>query len=123
MSSATFLEAVKARRTYYALSKELSVSTDRVQEIVKESLREVPSSFNSQSNRVVVLFGAEHEKFWDLVSETLKAIVPADSWEATAGRLAGFKAGAGSVRFLFIYFPFSFPFHPFILLSFLSSDV
>lgn len=99
MSSAAFLEAVKARRTYYALNKDLTVSTDRVQEVVKESLREVPSSFNSQSNRVVVLFGAEHDKFWDLTTETLKAIVPADSWEATAGRMAGFKAGAGTVLF------------------------
>ncbi|EPE09700.1 nitroreductase family protein [Ophiostoma piceae UAMH 11346] len=99
MSSAAFLEAVKGRRSHYALSKDLSISSDRVQDIVKEALREVPSSFNSQSNRVVVLFGAEHDKFWDLVSETLKAIVPADSWEATAGRLAGFKAGAGSVLF------------------------
>lgn len=102
MSSATtnaFLDLVKARRTNYALSKDLPVSKERVQEIVKHAVLHVPSSFNSQPVRVAVLFGAEHDKFWGLVEETLKAIVPADAWSATEQRLNGFKAGAGSVLF------------------------
>ncbi|OTB18878.1 hypothetical protein K445DRAFT_314726 [Daldinia sp. EC12] len=95
----TFLDHIKNRRTYYALTKELPISKERIQEIVKQSIYEVPSSFNSQSNRVVVLFGAEHEKLWDLTTEILKTIVPADAWEHTAQRMNGFKAGAGTVLF------------------------
>ncbi|KAK0635705.1 putative nitroreductase family protein [Bombardia bombarda] len=95
----TLLELVKNRRTYYPLSKELPISNERVQEIVKTALQHVPSSFNSQSNRVVVLFGAEHEKLWDFTTEVLKTIVPAESWESTGGRMAMFKAAAGSVLF------------------------
>ncbi|KAI1466278.1 Nitroreductase [Daldinia caldariorum] len=95
----SFLDHLKNRRTYYALSKELPISKERIQEIVKQSIYEVPSSFNSQSNRVVVLFGAEHDKLWDLTSEILKTIVPADAWESTAQRMSGFKAGAGTVLF------------------------
>lgn len=95
----TLLELMKGRRSYYALTKDLTISKDRIQEIVKEALRETPSSFNSQSNRVVVLFGDEHDKFWALVSDTLKAIVPADSWEATEKRMSMFKGGAGSILF------------------------
>lgn len=94
-----FLDAVKARRTYYPLSKDLPISKERIDEIVKTALANVPSSFNSQSNRVVVLHGAEHEKFWDIATGVLKAIVPADQWEGTAGKMAMFKGAAGSVLF------------------------
>ncbi|CAK7208610.1 type II nitroreductase [Sporothrix curviconia] len=95
----TLLELMKGRRSYYALSKDLPVSKDRIQEIVKEAVLQTPSSFNSQSNRVVVLFGDEHDKFWALVTETLKAIVPAENWETTNNRINMFKAGAGSILF------------------------
>ncbi|KAI0007728.1 Nitroreductase [Xylariaceae sp. FL0662B] len=95
----SFLENIKARRTYYVLNKELAISKERIQEIVKESILQVPSSFNSQSNRILVLFGAEHDKFWDFTTEILKPIVPADAWQSTANRMAMFKAGAGTILF------------------------
>lgn len=94
----TLIDLAKARRSFYPLSKDLTITPARVQEIVKDLLDQVPSSFNSQSNRVVVLFGAEHEKLWDFTTEILKAIVPADQFESTAGKMAMFKAAAGSVR-------------------------
>lgn len=98
-SAQQLIELSKNRRTYYPLSKDLSIQPDKIQEIVKALLQEVPSSFNSQSNRVVVLFGAEHEKLWDITTEVLKPIVPAEQWEGTAGKMAMFKGAAGSVRF------------------------
>ncbi|KAK0720388.1 Nitroreductase-like protein [Lasiosphaeris hirsuta] len=99
MAANAFLDFLKARRTFYALNGELTVTPARVEEIVKEALQHVPSSFNSQSNRVVVLFGAEHDKFWEITTETLKAIVPAESWESTGNRMAMFKGAAGSILF------------------------
>ncbi|KAI3535083.1 nitroreductase [Colletotrichum abscissum] len=98
-SANLILDAVKARRTYYPLSKTLPIETARVDDIVKTALAHVPSSFNSQSNRVVVLHGAEHEKFWDIALSVLKAIVPAEQWESTSGKLNMFKGAAGSVLF------------------------
>ncbi|GAW17290.1 hypothetical protein ANO14919_067450 [Xylariales sp. No.14919] len=98
-NSATLIEAFKARRSFYQLNKELPIPKDKVSSIVQENLIQVPSSFNSQSNRVLVLYGAEHDKLWDITSEVLKPLVPAESWDATAGRNAGFKAGAGTVLF------------------------
>ncbi|KAI1262093.1 Nitroreductase [Xylariaceae sp. FL1019] len=98
-SSSTLLEAFKARRSFYQLNKELPIPSDKITSIVQEALIQVPSSFNSQSNRVLVLYGAEHDKLWDITSEVLKPIVPADSWESTAQRNAGFKAAAGTVLF------------------------
>jgi hypothetical protein len=99
MSNAqALIDLAKARRSYYPLSKDLAITPARVQEIVKDLLDHVPSSFNSQSNRAVVLFGAEHEKLWDITTEILKAIVPAEAWESTGGKMAMFKGAAGTVR-------------------------
>ncbi|KAI0442634.1 Nitroreductase-like protein [Xylaria telfairii] len=98
-NSATLIEAFKARRSFYQLNKELSIPKDKISSIVQDNLIQIPSSFNSQSNRVLVLYGAEHDKLWDITSEVLKPLVPADSWDSTAQRNAGFKAGAGTVLF------------------------
>ncbi|KAL2191708.1 Nitroreductase-like protein [Thermothelomyces heterothallicus CBS 203.75] len=94
-----FLALVKARRTYYPLNKTLPITPERVQTIVSEALQHVPSSFNSQSNRAVVLFGAEHDKLWDLTADVLKGVVPAEQWESTAQKMAMFKAAAGTALF------------------------
>ena len=67
--------------------------------IVEHAVRHTPSSFNSQSTRAVVLFGAEHEKLWQFAEDALRAVVPAESFEPTAQKLAMFKAAAGSVLF------------------------
>jgi uncharacterized protein len=98
VSAQQLIDLAKNRRSYYPLSKDLSIPKDKVEEIVKALLQEIPSSFNSQSNRVVVLFGADHEKLWDITTEILKPMVPADQWEGTAGKMAMFKGAAGSVR-------------------------
>ncbi|KAK4148242.1 Nitroreductase-like protein [Dichotomopilus funicola] len=95
----SFLSFIKERRSVYPLNKKLPIDTARVQDIITESLQHVPSSFNSQSNRTVVLFGAEHDKFWDIATEILRAIVPADAWEPTGKKMAMFKAGAGTALF------------------------
>ncbi|KAL5322299.1 hypothetical protein ACEPPN_010271 [Leptodophora sp. 'Broadleaf-Isolate-01'] len=99
MSSKAFLETVKARRTYYALKKESTIPDAKVQEIIKETVLHVPSSFNSQSTRVVLLVKEEHDKLWEITKETLKAIVSAEQWTATEQRLNGFKAAYGTVLF------------------------
>ena len=94
-----FLSLIAARRSFYPLNKTLPIGPKRIQTIVSEALQQVPSSFNSQSNRVVVLFGAEHDKLWDLTAEILKGIVPAEAWEATGAKMAMFKAAGGTALF------------------------
>ncbi|KAK8185132.1 Nitroreductase-like protein [Phyllosticta capitalensis] len=95
----SFIDAVQDRRTYYALNKTAPVSDDRIVELVNQTVLSVPSSFNSQSTRVVVLLKAEHEKFWDSVKEVLKPQVPAEAFAATEQKLNGFKAGYGTILF------------------------
>jgi uncharacterized protein len=98
ISATAFLGIIKNRRSYYPLSKDLTISKDRIQEIVKQSLMHVPSSFNSQTNRVIVLFGAEHDRLWDITAEVLKAMVPEERWKPTGDKMSMFKGAAGTVR-------------------------
>ncbi|CAJ2508098.1 Uu.00g092840.m01.CDS01 [Anthostomella pinea] len=100
ISANSVLELIKARRSYYQLTKDLPIPASRVDEIVKEALLHVPSSFNSQSNRIVVLYGADHDKLWDITSEILKPYVTDEAaWASTEKRMAGFRGGAGTVLF------------------------
>lgn len=94
-----FLTAVRERRSIYTISKESTISDERILEIVQETVKHSPSSFNSQSSRLVVLLGEQHDKLWDLTTDILKAIVPADQFEATQQRMDGFRNGYGTVLF------------------------
>lgn len=94
-----FNEAIANRRTAYALSKESPISNDKIKELVEHALKHSPSAFNSQSGKVVVLFGQEHDKLWDIALEALRKVVPADSFAPTEEKISSFKAGYGTVLF------------------------
>ena len=95
----SFLNQIKQRRTIYAIGRDLSLDQAKIEEIIKDAIKHSPSSFNSQSSRAVILFGDSHVKFWTIVLETLRKIVPAEAFEGTSGKINSFIAGAGSVLF------------------------
>lgn len=98
--SNSFIELIKKRRTIYSLSNNLPVSQDRIAALIKEAVKHSPTAFNSQSSRVVVLFGENHKKLWNIVKDALRAIVPADAFAATEGKIDNaFLSGAGTVLF------------------------
>jgi predicted oxidoreductase (fatty acid repression mutant protein) len=68
--------------------------------LVQNAVKESPSSFNSQSSRVVFLYGAEHDKFWEEdVLGALKKVTDEDGFNQAKGRVDGFKAAYGTVLF------------------------
>ena len=99
MSTTTFYQAIEKRRSIYAIGKGKPVSEDRVREIVQFAATHVPSAFNSQSARVVILFGKESGKFWEMVKDALRKIVPAEQFPKTEDKIDGFNAGWGTVLF------------------------
>lgn len=94
-----FLNIVRARRSFYDLKKESPISDQEIEKIVKESVKDAPSAFNSQSARVVVLFSKNHDRLWEIVTDALKKIVPAENFGPTQERINSFKAGYGTVLF------------------------
>lgn len=91
-------EAIINRRSIRKVKKNAAITKEKMEELLKISVH-APSSFNMQSGRVVVLMDNEHEKFWDIVKETLRARVPAENFAATEERLHGFKDGVGTILF------------------------
>ena len=92
-------EAMEHRRSRYALDANTTVSDERIEEIVGECLVQTPSAFNSQTARVVALFGESHEKLWSIVMETLRARVPADKFAGTEAKINGFAAAHATLLF------------------------
>ena len=94
-----FLDHIKKRRSIYAIGKNVSLDQAEIENIIKEAVKHSPSSFNSQSSRVVILFGQSHDTFWHIVRETLRDLVSADAFEATNSKIDGFAAGYGTALF------------------------
>jgi predicted oxidoreductase (fatty acid repression mutant protein) len=90
---------MKGRRSFYMIGDKMNVSDKEVQDIVGNAVTLVPSPFNCQSQRVVLLLGKEHKELWDIVMRTLKKIVPADKFAPTEAKVNSFKAGYGSVLY------------------------
>ncbi|KAI9804072.1 MAG: hypothetical protein M1825_001473 [Sarcosagium campestre] len=98
-SSKSLFDAVESRRSIYQLDKSSTISDARVKEIVEFALLHAPSAFNSQSARIVILLNEDHEKVWDITKEALQGILPPERFEASAGRINGFRAAHGSILF------------------------
>ncbi|KAI8931332.1 hypothetical protein NX059_011673 [Plenodomus lindquistii] len=95
----SFAEAANERRTYYQLNNKAPISDKQITDIAEQALLHTPSSFNSQSTRLVVLLNNDHEKFWDFVLEVLKPLTPEDKFDGTKQRISGFRAAKGTILF------------------------
>ena len=52
-------QAIATRRSVYALNRELPLPPGEIVATIEHALRHAPSAFNSQSTRLLVLFGAD----------------------------------------------------------------
>ena len=98
-SLVTLQQAFDERRSIYALGNELPVEPQAIVNMAERVLLHTPSAFNSQSSRLVVLFGAEHQKLWDIAEEKLRAAVGDGDFSGSKQKLDGFRASAGTVLF------------------------
>lgn len=93
-------EAIKHRRTYYSLSNNSPIGDKEIEDILKQAVLNIPSAFNSQSTRVVLLLGENHKKLWNITKETLKKIVSSENFPATEQKIDNcFAAGYGTILF------------------------
>ena len=95
----SFLDYIKQRRTIYAVGKNVALTPEQIESVIKEAVNHSPSAFNSQTSRIVTLFGDSHLQFWNIVRETLRKIVPEAAFEGTNAKINSFAAGYGTVLF------------------------
>lgn len=96
-----FKETLKYRRSYYHLTNSSPVSDEAIREILEFGLLHVPSAFNSQSTRVVLLLGEHHKKLWMITKEILRKMArSAEDFTRTEAKIdTSFAAGYGTVLF------------------------
>lgn len=94
-----FKESLTKRRSVYQLSNEAVISDEEVTNLVAHSLQYTPSSFNSQSQRVVILFDQKHLDLWNLTKEALKKVVPVADFSKTEEKINSFMAAHGTILF------------------------
>ncbi|CAD6892870.1 unnamed protein product [Tilletia controversa] len=100
--STQFLQEIQVRRSHYQLAKTPALLTDtELEHLVQQVAKHSPTSFNSQSSRLVLLLGTDHTHFWtETVPAALKEQIsdPAQL-ERNLNRLKGFADAAGTVLF------------------------
>ncbi len=94
-----FLNAIKTRRSIYAIGGGSPVDDAALRRLVQEAVQYTPSAFHMQSSRAVLLLGDEHHALWKIAEDCLREVVPAEQFAQTAQKLAGFAAGHGTVLF------------------------
>lgn len=95
----TFLKLLENRRTIYNLGKNVNLPEHEIIDIIQKAVELSPSSFNSQTSRVIILFNEYHQQLWDITKNELKKIVPPESFEATSGKIDSFANGFGTILF------------------------
>ncbi|MDD2414749.1 MAG: nitroreductase family protein [Eubacteriaceae bacterium] len=90
----SLVDVLKQRRSYYQINKNLPVSEDAVIKRIEELTELVPDAFNMKSSRVVVALGNKQDTLWDTIDKAFGGKVPPE-------KIAGFKAGAGTVLYFY----------------------
>ncbi|AZP04218.1 nitroreductase family protein [Jeotgalibaca ciconiae] len=94
------IDLLKKRRSVYNIGKKVEISDEDIATLVKEAVKESPTSFNSQTSRAVILFGDAHLKLWEITENKLRNEVPdEEAFKATQAKLDSFRAGYGTVLF------------------------
>lgn len=57
------------------------------------------SAYNCQSARIALLLGSQHDAFWQIVMDTLRARVPPEKFGPTEEKIAGFANGYATVLY------------------------
>lgn len=96
----TFYEIIEARRSFYEINNDMVIEDEKLEEMLKRVVKTMPSAMNSQSSRVLLLIGKEHEKFWDITMEALKQRISEGKFDSTRIKIEKFAAGYGTILYL-----------------------
>lgn len=95
----TLINLFAKRRSVYNLGNNPTLNDEKINGLVADAIKYCPTAFNSQSARVVILYGEYYQKFWDIVLTELSKIVPEDKMPQTITKIKEFAAGLGTVLF------------------------
>jgi len=88
-----------ARRSIYSLNNKCSISQTEIDKLVENCLKQAPSAFNSQSARLLILYGDSYQKLWKQTLDILKPLTPPDKFSHTTEKINSFRQGIGTILF------------------------
>lgn len=95
-----FLTEIENRRTIYKTKTSISISDEELEEMIEHIVKYMPSAFNSQSTRIVLLLNDQHIKFWENAKTVLKDVMGPDrDFEPTNQRINGFEHAYGTILY------------------------
>ena len=96
----SIVDALKKRRTIYALGENVELRPEKIVELIDESIKHSPTAVNSQTVRAAILFGDKSKRVWDIVENRLEKEVPnVEAFKKTKEKISTFRAGFGTVLF------------------------
>ena len=93
------LDLIKKRRSIYNINNKIPLSKKDVSNLIKNIIRHCPTAFNSQSSRIVILYGKSHRKFWDILKNKLRNIIASDNFIKTSQKIDSFIAAYATILF------------------------
>lgn len=97
-STTSLLDAIVHRRTIYDLSPSSPIPDSRIVKIVHQITLHVPSSFNCQSARFLVLLHDNHRRLWDQAREIMAQVLPESVFTTYfAPMITKYRGGYGTV--------------------------
>lgn len=95
-----FSDLQAKRRSIYALGKDVELTNQELIDTIQGAILQTPTAFNSQTSRVVILLDEESDAFWNEIAYSeLEKVTPAEAFEGTKERLAGFAQAKGTILF------------------------
>lgn len=96
-----FGKMLAKRHSHYALAPEWVAPQSEVESLLAEVLRNVPSAFNSQPVRMVLLQGENHLHHWQMIADALKRMMGEEAYnKSTRDKIRGaFRNGVATVLF------------------------
>ena len=94
-----FMQALIQRRSEYSLDPNIGVSFQTIVDMVADVAVHVPSPYNVQSHRALVLSGEDHGDLWNIVRESLVEKIGEERFESSRSRIDSFAAAAGTVLY------------------------
>lgn len=99
LTEPTLVERLNKCRHGATLGKRVHFGQAYLSELIQEAVRSCPQLYESNSTRVVILYGEAHQKVWQLVKDTQRKELPAHIFASAALKIDQCSAAFGTVLF------------------------
>lgn len=94
-----FDQLLEKRRSTYMMSANTDVTEEAIVEALRKNVRQVPTAYNSQTTRYVVVFGDANKKLWEHIYDVQKDVLDSELWTQVGPVVNSYKDVKGTVIF------------------------